>query len=812
VALQASEEKYRELVDQAHSIILRWNTRGEVLFLNEYGQRYFGYDQTEILGQRLLGTIVPPVDESGQDLAALLDDILRDPARYAQNINQNRRKDGSLVWVSWQNRPIMDATGQLVGMLSAGTDFTELRATQQELQLRDRYQRALLDNFPFMVWLKDTESRLLAANQAYADAVGRASPEELTGKTDLDFFPPELAEAYRADDREVLQSGQPKSVEEPLQAEGTTLWIETYKSPVILDGKTMGTVGFARDISERKAHQKQLEHIAHYDILTGLPNRVLLADRLHQALAQAQRHKTMLAVAYLDLDGFKSINDQHGHEVGDHLLTALANNMKHVLREGDTLSRLGGDEFVAVLLDLPSIESCVPMLTRLLAAAAEVVHDQGNALHVSASLGVTFYPQSEPIDADQLLRQADQAMYQAKLAGKNRYHIFDTEHDRSVRGRHEGLEAIRRAMDGREFVLHYQPKVNMRTGRVIGVEALIRWQHPLRGLLPPAAFLPVIANHPLSIELGEWVLETAMTQIEAWKTAGLLMPVSVNIDAIQLEQPDFVERLQRQLSRHGTLAPGDLELEVLETSAMEEMAQVSAVILACRNLGVGFALDDFGTGYSSLTYLKRLPVDLLKVDQSFVRDMLDDPDDLAILEGIQGLALAFRRRAIAEGVETLAHGKLLLQLGYQLGQGYAIARPMPAEAIPQWLNTWHPDPSWLHCRPVNRDDLPIILATVEHRAWVAQLTRYLHGERDAMPTLDANQCRFSDWLQRDAQSRLGDRPPFKAIEPLHDELHDRARELILLKQQGRPETAIERLNELYSLRDSLIDHLMSILD
>jgi predicted signal transduction protein with EAL and GGDEF domain len=233
--------------------------------------------------------------------------------------------------------------------------------------------------------------------------------------------------------------------------------------------------------------------------------------------------------------------------VGDRLLTTLAGHMKRALREGDTLARLGGDEFVAVILDLPDVESCVPMLSRLLAAAAEAVHEQGNLLRVSASLGVTFFPQAEAIDADQLLRQADQAMYQAKLAGKNRYHIFDTEQDRSVRGHHEGLERIKQALEEREFVLYYQPKVNMRTGVVIGAEALIRWQHPERGLLPPATFLPLIAEHPLAIEMGEWVLDTAMTQVEAWKAAGLPLPVSVNIDAMQLEQVDFVDRLRQQL-------------------------------------------------------------------------------------------------------------------------------------------------------------------------------------------------------------------------------------------------------------------------
>ncbi|MCB1737606.1 MAG: diguanylate cyclase, partial [Gammaproteobacteria bacterium] len=503
---------------------------------------------------------------------------------------------GHLVF-NWRLTPDFGADGKVNTVLAVARDITQRKLAEAALKEREQYQRAVLDNFPFMVWLKDTESRLLAANQAYADVAGLPLPNDLVGKTDLDLFPAEDAEHYRAGDLEVLDSGKPKTVEEPLFSQGRTIWMETYKSPVTLDGKTIGTVGFARDISDRKHYQQQLEHIAHYDTLTGLPNRVLLADRLQQAMRQVQRHDKKVAVAYLDLDGFKAVNDQYGHDVGDQLLTSLAGHMKRALREGDTLARLGGDEFVAILLDLPDVETTVPMLSRLLAAANEVFHKDDHALRVSASLGVTFYPQAEPIDADQLLRQADQAMYQAKLAGKNRYRIFDADHDRSVRGHHESLERIRQALHDREFVLHYQPKVNMRTGEVIGAEALIRWRHPERGLLSPGNFLPLITDHPLAIPLGEWVLDTAMQQVEDWKAAGLSLPISVNIDAIQLEQADFVDRLRQQVAAHPGLVPGDLELEVLESSALKDFGQVSRVIQACHEIGVGFALDDFGTGY-----------------------------------------------------------------------------------------------------------------------------------------------------------------------------------------------------------------------
>ena len=471
-----------------------------------------------------------------------------------------------------------------------------------------------------------------------------------------------------------------KSGEEYLEA--TT--ISAVRGP---DGHTLNYVALFTDITKVKAQQQQLEHIAHYDPLTNLPNRVLLADRLQHAMAQCQRRGRTLAVAYLDLDGFKEVNDQYGHSVGDDLLVTLANRMKLALREGDTLARLGGDEFVAVLVDLEHLRDSTPVLVRLLQSASAPVAMVGAVLQVSASIGVTTYPEDSS-DAEQLLRHADQAMYQAKQAGRNRYHVFDVHQDVELQNHHENIARIRLALVQHEFVLHYQPKINMRTGEVIGLEALIRWQHPERGLLLPAAFLPTTEGHALSVEVGEWVVNTALAQMSAWHASGRDLAVSVNIGAYQLQQADFVARLAAMLAAHPELEHRLLELEVLETSALENIAQVSDIMQACHALGVSFALDDFGTGYSSLTYLKHLPAHLLKIDRSFVSGMLDDADDRAIVEGVIGLVRAFHREVIAEGVETSAHGELLLKLGCELAQGFDIARPMTAAEVPGWLARW----------------------------------------------------------------------------------------------------------------------------
>jgi diguanylate cyclase (GGDEF)-like protein len=452
-------------------------------------------------------------------------------------------------------------------------------------------------------------------------------------------------------------------------------------------GNTQNYVALFSDITPMKAHQQQLEHIAHYDALTHLPNRVLLADRLQQAILQSQRRRHSLAVVFLDLDGFKSVNDRHGHAVGDTLLIALAQRMKASLREGDTLARMGGDEFVVILVDLEQAQDCDPVLERLLLAVSAPFESGSAVLQVSASMGVTIYPQ-DGSDADLLMRHADQAMYAAKQAGKNRFHLFDVENEVAVKARRESVDRIRTALEQREFVLHYQPKVDLRKREVVGVEALIRWQHPQRGLLPPADFLPFVEDHPISIAIGEWVIETALAQMRAWKTDDLILHVSVNVGALQMQQRGFVVWLAEMLKTYPDVPAHQLELEILETSALDDIGEVSQTMQACRAVGVRFALDDFGTGYSSLTYLKHLPAEMIKIDQSFVRDMLSDVDDLSIVRGVIGLSVAFGRSVIAEGVETEAHCAQLLAMGCDLAQGYGIARPMPAQDVPSWVAQW----------------------------------------------------------------------------------------------------------------------------
>jgi diguanylate cyclase (GGDEF)-like protein/PAS domain S-box-containing protein len=657
------------------------------------------------------------------------------------------------------------------------------------------------------------DGKIIDVNDAFCRITGYSRDEVVgknpnilsSGKQDAAFY----ADMWRSLVQQGHWHGEVWNRRKDGEVYAEMLTISTVRNAA---GKPEQYVALFSDITASKQHQSQLEHIAHFDALTNLPNRVLLSDRMRQAMAQTLRRGQMLAMAYIDLDGFKRINDLHGHEVGDEVLVALAQRMKPILREGDSLARMGGDEFAAVLVDLPNVADSVPMLTRLLEAAAQPLTLGELTMQVSASIGVTFYPQTDEVDADQLLRQADQAMYQAKLAGKNRYHVFDNEQDRSVRGHHESLDHIRLALERNEFVLHYQPKVNMRTGQVVGAEALIRWQHPERGLLAPAVFLPVIEDHALSIDVGNWVIDTALAQMALWRTAGLHLPVSVNIGARQLQDPQFVSKLAAHLAAHPSVAPTDLELELLETSALEDVVRISKVIEACKHLGVHFSLDDFGTGYSSLTYLKRLPVGLLKIDQSFVRDMLDDPDDLAILDGVIGLARAFGRRVIAEGVETVEHGEMLLQLGCEHAQGYGVARPMPADRIPAWASSWQPDVLWKQAQVVPHDTLPVLNACVEHRAWVNALEAYFTGERETPPPLHLDHCNFGKWLRDASQLHPQSVQLLQTIDSAHRVFHHTAEDLCARHVQRTAGAAPVNMLPLHAQSTALIALLKQFID
>ena len=441
-----------------------------------------------------------------------------------------------------------------------------------------------------------------------------------------------------------------------------------------------------------KEHRQRLELAVNYDVLTGLPNRTLLDERMRQGVVQCQLTGSSMAVCYLDIDGFAQVNAQHGQEVGDHLLINTAECLRSCLHGGDTLVRIGSDEFALLVLGIKSSADVTRFLVDLQTRLAEPFISDTAMVNLTASIGVTTYPYDN-VDVNSLLRHALQAMIAAKQGGCGQVQRYDPESDRRVRVKRESIDSLRAALARHEFVLHYQPKVDLRTLRVVGAEALIRWQHPERGLLAPGSFLPEIEDDEVMIDLGYWVVGEALAQMDRWRAEGLALAVSVNIAAQHFVEPNFTARLRKLLAEHPHTPPGSLEIELLESSAIEDIGRVELIIVACRELGIGLSLDDFGTGYSSLTYLRRLSADTLKIDQSFVNTMMTDAGDKAIISGVIGLAAAFERKVIAEGVESIAHARALYALGCFLVQGYGIARPMPPEALPQWFERW-PVAAW----------------------------------------------------------------------------------------------------------------------
>jgi len=559
-------------------------------------------------------------------------------------------------------------------------DITERKLIEEKLRLTARVFDTTLES----VAVTDAAGNLIDVNTAFSLITGY-SREEVLGKNPRMLKSGRHGTHFYESMWQAIASRGHWSGEiwnRRKSGENFPLWL-TISALTDENGQPTHYVGIASDISLLKQHEKQLEHIAHYDALTGIPNRVLLADRMRQAIAQTKRNKKLLGVCYIDLDGFKPINDGFGHEAGDRVLIEIARRITHALRSGDTVARLGGDEFVILLLELEGADECNSTVKRLLDAIGKPLSVVGESFTVTASIGVTLFPQDNQ-DPDTLLRHADQAMYIAKQSGRNCFHIYDTERDRRAHALSESLAMIRHGLLTGEFELFYQPKIHMGSGKLVGVESLIRWRHPTRGLLPPADFLPCLEKSELENTLGDWVIDAALAQLDRWQQEGHLVEASVNIAAGHLQSDAFIDNLRDKLVRYPNLPPGALQIEILETAALADIPKVAGIIEICADMGVSFALDDFGTGYSSLAYLRRLPAETLKIDQSFVRDMLTDSADRAIVQGIIALAHAFGRKIVAEGVETEAHCHVLIEMGCDIGQGYGIARPMPANDFAHW--------------------------------------------------------------------------------------------------------------------------------
>ena len=653
----------------------------------------FGITAQEAVG-RPMHDILPLVEQLSHNIHAEKNVQSIESVEFEINVPAMKRD----LDVIYYEAPYTTTDGKLSGIIGALVDISDRKQIQADLAEEKERVETTLDSIGDGVISTDIHGRILTLNRV---------AQQLTGWTRMEAQHLLLTEVFELSDADrhaslhnFLQKieWQNSTLQANNQAlrcrDGRQLDINFTAAPIRhIDGTHSGCVLIFRDLSEQRQLLRQISWQAGHDVLTGLANRNSLNTHFQNAINLAREKNTFLAVCLLDLDHFQAVNEQYGQEFADKLLQRVARRLERSVGEGNPIARLGGDEFVVLLQNQNDLAQVDKNLVLLLAELAQPYQIEQRQTSMSASIGVAIYPRDDH-SPDALLRFADQAMYQAKISGRNKYHLFDAQRDQEVRTHHNQRARIREALHNNEFVLYFQPKVDMRHAKVIGMEALLRWNHPERGILGPMEFLPLIEQTDLIIEVGEWVMRKALEHMREWIAAGHHWVVSVNIAARHFQCHDFLEKLREILNAYPELPPQSLEIEILESAAIQDIQSVHEIMLAAQQFGVRFALDDFGTGYSSLSYLKRLPANILKIDQSFIRDMLDDQDDLALIGAIIGLARAFKREVIAEGVETTAHGVALMRLGCDFAQGFGIARPMPAHMVISWARAYVVPLAW----------------------------------------------------------------------------------------------------------------------
>jgi diguanylate cyclase (GGDEF)-like protein/PAS domain S-box-containing protein len=577
------------------------------------------------------------------------------------------------------------AAGLLISLLLFVIVWSITSTRARAIRMAQRMTRSLRDNetklrelfaqAPLAIWTVDHEGRILECNDKLPDYVG-STREKIIGLSMLDDVKDQsLSEPIRR-----AIAGETVAFEGPYTATtgNRSSIYQFHFQPVTLEGEFAFVLAFAEDISARKLAEAHVEHMAHHDALTGLANRMLLNDRLKHAITNAQRRRRAQALLFIDLDHFKTVNDTVGHSAGDALLLEVAQRLRECVRESDTLARIGGDEFVILLTNLVRPDDSTRVAEKVIAAIGLPISVENHMFNITASVGIAVWP-GDGADAETLMRNADVAMYHAKNSGRNNYQFFTPEMNARAFEAMIMEAALSKALQRDEFLLHYQPQIDFRSGRIVGAESLIRWQHPELGLVPPGKFIPIAEERGLIGKLGDWVLHAACRQAMIWQKAGIpLVPIAVNISALQFKEGALRDSVLSALKETG-LAPEYLVLEITESVVMDDAEQAITVLRELREMGIAIEIDDFGTGYSSLSYLKRLPIHRLKIDQSFVRDLTTDQDDAAIIGAIINMAKSLKLEIIAEGVETQAQAAFLDAQGCQAMQGFLFSRPQAAD-------------------------------------------------------------------------------------------------------------------------------------
>jgi diguanylate cyclase (GGDEF)-like protein/PAS domain S-box-containing protein len=601
---------------------------------------------------------------------------------------EHRRPGGGISQATISGEPVVDETGRFRGYRGTGKDITGLKRAERDLFLARERLGFLLSATPAVIYACASTSphALTFISDNVRELLGY-EPQALLDEPRhwLDRLHPDDAARVGGDFAKVFENGRHVDDYRIRRKDGSYLWVqEEIRLVEGLDGGSREIVGYLIDINDKKRAEQQLMHLAHYDDLTQLPNRVLFRDRLTQAVAQAQRNNWTIGVMFLDVDRFKLINDTLGHVVGDELLRMVSARLAGAIRTGDTVGRLGGDEFAVILADLARPQDVRQVADKLQQAFATPFRLRDREVYISLSIGITLYP-VDGTGPDDLIKNADVAMYRAKELGRNNVQFYTAEMNRRANEWLDLENSLRRAMEREEFLLFYQPRVDVVSGRMVGMEALLRWKRADGTMVSPGVFVPLLEETGLIMLVGDWVLQTACLQQAQWRSAGLpLVPIAVNVSPRQLHDQSMAARV-REIVTDCNADPGMLELELTESSLMRNPEEVVRMLSEIRALGVRIAIDDFGTGYSSLSYLKRFPLDCLKIDQSFVRDITTDEDDGAIVRTIISIARQMNLQVVAEGVETAEQLAFLKALDCDEAQGYLFARPMPAGEIGERL-------------------------------------------------------------------------------------------------------------------------------
>jgi len=679
LALRDSEARFRSLTELSADWYWEQDVELRMTFHSKGFAHSSGTTSEKLLGKRRWDEPNrQPLTGSWDDHRATLE--ARKPFRDFEYVRIG--DDGKRHYLSLSGVPIFDVAGEFLGYRGVGRNITERKEAEAALRQSEARFRSLTELSSDWYWEQDEELRLTYISPGFAKRTG-VDPAVVLGKRRWDFEGILPVSGSWEEHRRILYARLPFRDFEQVRAnaDGTRTYLSSSGEPVYDEaGEFKGYRGVGSNITERKIAEQKLERMAQFDAVTGLANRTVLYERLEQAIIQSQRRGRGAGVLYLDLDRFKLVNDTLGHHIGDELLVQVGRSLRDCVRRDDTVARLGGDEFAVVISDLARPDDAAIVAQKILDSFAAPFDLGGREAFVTASIGVATYP-SDGERAEALLKCADTAMYRAKESSRNAFCFYTTEMNARAASKLQLNTDLRRALERREFLLHYQPKVDLGTGDMIGMEALLRWQHPERGMVSPLEFIPALEESGLILAVGDWVVAEACRQMRDWSHAGLQpAPVAVNLSARQFRRRDLDQVIRRQLAEHG-LPPALLELEITESSLMEDPKDAIRQLQTLREAGLRISVDDFGTGYSSLSYLTRLPLSTLKIDRTFVSAAISEPGSAAIVKMVIDMAHRLNFDVVAEGVETDRHVQFLRAHGCAQGQGYHFGRPIPASVM-----------------------------------------------------------------------------------------------------------------------------------